>query len=547
MRSIALLLVGALPAIASVASFPVGASATSGTPMAAAERVFIDYLDARDATSFVESGAAEQFEGRDLADWRRVVAEQRAALDAALSAIAPGGLSAADRAALEAMGSSLAALDADSTTGDQQRNCRDAGRTDLDFAAMRSALVECFVEHGNHMLFEGREIDRGTALQLLHVVEEPVRRKALFDSFGPLWTALNAGNRRDSPYRRMVALAAADAAKHGSEIDAAALALGVTAAEVERWLVRVLEAWRDSIPAQPVEPWDYRYVNSAANRRLQDSIPVRSLLPVNERFYRDLGADLAGLEVSFDLEPRPDKSPLAYSDFLRRGREVAGAWHRPRARVVGTYPEGGLFSLNELVHENGHAVHVSAIHTRPAYMDWPDTLFTEAFADVPAWSVHEPVWQRRYLGVAAPECESLRALYGNVMLDVAWSLFEMRLLGDPAADPNAVWTDLTSRYLRILPHPELPWWAMRVQLAGNPGYMVNYGLGAVLTAEIRDRTAAAIGPFDAGNPRWYEWTTERLLRFGSERDTRSLMMELLGRQVSPEALLRQLRRCQAPR
>ncbi len=188
--------------------------------------------------------------------------------------------------------------------------------------------------------------------------------------------------------------------------------------------------------------------------------------------------------------------------------------------MVGSYPTGGLFSLNELVHENGHAVHVSAIHTRPAYMDWPDTLFTEAFADVPSWSVHEPAWQRRYLGVEVPEAASLRALFGNVMLDVAWSLFEMRMLRDPGADPNAVWTDITSRYLRIVPHPELPWWAMRVQLASDPGYMVNYGLGAVLTAEMRARTSEAIGPFDAGNPAWYGWLSERLLRFGSERDTR---------------------------
>jgi hypothetical protein len=33
------------------------------------------------------------------------------------------------------------------------------------------------------------------------------------------------------------------------------------------------------------------------------------------------------------------------------------------------------------------------------------------------------------------------------------------------------------------------------------------------------------------------------LEFGSERDTRSLMQALLGRPVSPEALLRQVRRC----
>jgi hypothetical protein len=342
-------------------------------------------------------------------------------------------------------------------------------------------------------------------------------------------------------------MAAADAARHGSEIDAAARAIGVGTVDVERWLVQVLEAWRDASPPQPVEPWDYRYLNSAANRQLETKIPAESLLPANERFYHELGADLGKLDVLFDLAPRRDKSPLAYTDFLARGRLLDDAWQRPVARVVGTYPVGGLFSLNELVHESGHAVHVSAIRTRPAYMDWPDTLFTEAFADVPSWSVHEPAWQRRYLGAEVPEAASLRALLSNVMLDVAWALFELRLLRDPGADPNLVWTDITSRYLRIVPHPELSWWAMRVQLAGNPGYMVNYGLGAVLTAEMRARTIESIGPFDAGNPAWYGWLSERLLRFGSERDTRALMQELLGRPVSPGALLRQIERCRMPR
>jgi hypothetical protein len=549
MRSLALLPAGALPALAALAATSLAAAAaaaaTGESHIAAAERAFIEFLDTRDALAFVESGAASQFQGRGHAQWQAMARERRAVLDAALSTLAPAALATDDRGALEAMQRSLSALDADTATDATQRSCRDAGRTDLDFRSLRSALVECFVEHGNHLQFEGRDIDRGTALQLLHVLDEPARRKAVFDAFGPLWSALDGRGGRGSPYRRMIAMAAADAATHGSEIDTAARSLGVSTADVERWLVRVLEAWRDSGSAQSLEPWDYRYVNSAANRRLQASIPAQSLLAVNERFYRDLGADLAGLDVKFDLAPRPDKSPLAYSDFLSRGRIVDGVWRRPRARVVGTYPDGGLFALNELVHENAHAVNVSAIHARPAYMDWPDTLFAEAFADVPAWSVHEPAWQRRYLGVAAPECESLRALYGNVMLDVAWSLFEMRLLAEPAADPNEVWTDITSRYLHIRPHPEVPWWAMRVQLAGDPGYMVNYGLGAVITAEIRERTVAAIGLFDAGNPRWYEWSSDRLLRFGSERDTRALMTALLGRPVSPDALLRQLRRCRA--
>ena len=523
------------------------ASPLSPSPVAATELAFIDYLDAVGGVTFIESGKVDRFESRDLAAWQRLAQEQRIALDKGLAEVAASKLAADDAHAVAAMRKSLETLDADGTTaGVREDACRDAERRDAEYGALRAALVSCYAEYGDRLQFEGGVVDRGSALQLLHVIGEPARRKALFDAFVPLWTALNGRNEPDSAYRRMIVMAAADAAKRGSEVDAAARAIGVGTGDIERWLVQILEAWRDASPDEMVEPWDYRYLNSSANRQLEAKIPAQSLLPANERFYRDLGADLGKLAVVFDLEPRPDKSPLAYTDFLRRGRVVGSQWQRPVARVLGTYPTGGLYSLNELVHETGHAVHVSAIRTRPAYMDWPDTLFTEAFADVPSWSVYEPAWQRRYLGAEVPASTSLRSLFGDVMLDVSWALFELRMLRNPGADPNAAWTDITSRYLRIVPHVEVPWWAMRVQLAGNPGYMVNYGLGAMLTAEIRARTVEAIGPFDAGNPRWYGWLGDRLLRFGSERDTRSLMQDLLGRPLSPDALLRQIGRCRVP-
>jgi hypothetical protein len=508
--------------------------------VAAAEGAYLDYLDAAGAVGYIESGGARVYRERDLTAWSSQRESRREALDAALARLAPDRLTTADRDAVAAMRRTLVELAADDTTS---QTCADAQRRDLDYPSLRAALVSCYVEHGNQLRYDGGTIDRGTALQLLHVTEDPARRRALFDSFLPLWTALNGRNEVDSPYRRMLALAAADARARGSQIDAAARAIGVTTADVEAWLVQVLEAWRDANPTDPIEPWDFRHVHGAANRELQARIPAAQLLPVTGRFYGDLGADLAQLGVIHDLQPRPDKSPLAYSDFLVRGREVNGEWQRPLARVLGTYPGGGLFSLNELVHEDGHAVHVSAIRNRPAYMDWPDTLFTEAFADVPAWSVYEPGWQLRYLGVAVAEPVSMRALFANVVLDVAWSLFELRLLRDPDADPNATWTQITHSYLRIVPHPEVPWWAMRVQLAGNPGYMVNYGLGAVLTAEMRAKTAQAIGPFDTGNPRWYGWLSERLLQYGAERDTRRLLQDLLGRPPTPAALLEEIKRC----
>jgi Zn-dependent M32 family carboxypeptidase len=128
------------------------------------------------------------------------------------------------------------------------------------------------------------------------------------------------------------------------------------------------------------------------------------------------------------------------------------------------------------------------------------------------------------------------------MLDVAWGLFDVRMLQDADRDPNAVWTDITSRYLNIVPHPELSWWAVRAQLVESPGYMVTYALGAALTADLRARTVAAIGPFDAGNPRWYGWLAQSLLGEGSARPPRELLAEFLGRAPSTDAIVSDIAR-----
>ena len=139
---------------------------------------------------------------------------------------------------------------------------------------------------------------------------------------------------------------------------------------------------------------------------------------------------------------------------------------------------------------------------------------------------------------SALEAATVRSLYSNVVMDVAWALFEIRMLANPEADPNMVWTEITSRYLHIVPHPEWSWWAVRVQLVETPGYMVNYGLGAVLTADLREHIRETLGTFDAGDPGWYEWISERLLRQGEEQPTAELLRKFLGRPISPEAVLK---------
>jgi len=516
----------------------------SSAAVAEAEAIYADLADSSGIISTIDSGLFTTYQGKDRAAWGRVYSEKRKQLTEKLTKISASSLSPLDARALDVMNGHLA-NDFPEQFRDENappEHCQDAQRHNLSMASLEGALSACFTELGNNIEFEGKRVTRVSALGMLEEINDDDRRKKLFYAFEPLWKAVNSTNDVASPYRRLLPLVVSAASGHGTQIDAAAKTIGVSSQEVEHWLEQILDSWRAANGAEMVEPWDYFYRGGEAARLLKDATPKESFVPVNQHYYRDLGADLEQLGILYDLEARPGKAPLAYTDFVTRGRLVDGKWRPSVVHISGSYATGGLGLLNELVHENGHAVYEMAIHVRPAFMDVTAALFDEAFADVPSWNTYEPAWQRKYLGQAAPEAASLRDLFSSVMLDVAWSLFECRMLRTPTADPNAVWTDITSRYLHIVRHPEISWWALRGQLVQMPGYMVNYGLGSVLTADIRQHTRQALGPFETGNSQWYSWTSERLLRFGEELDTPKLLKQFLGRPVSPQALLDQIQK-----
>jgi hypothetical protein len=402
--------------------------------------------------------------------------------------------------------------------------------------SLRARIYDCYAWAQHHIVVGSDTLDRLTIYGELARTDDREVRRELFLALDPVWRSINGGNEAGSPYRTLIAR---DAGR-GGELPAAreARLAGVPPDSLESWLLAILSAWRTAAPDSTIEPWDWYYLAGRPTRVLGARVSRERLTALNAEVYRSVGADLGELGVRYDLEPRDGKTPVAFCTFGARPRLTRGRWTTGEPWVFATYRTGGLDNLAELLHETGHAIHIAAIRTRPAFTDWPDSdPFTEAVADFIALDVAEPAWQQRWLGDSVPLADGLRSRYGGIVLDVAWALFELRLLQDPAADPNEVWTRLTADYLRIRPHPELSWWAMRGQLVDAPGYMVNYAVGAILIAALRAKAAERHGPWLHGDREWYARISRTLFRFGLERPTREVIEEFLGGPVTPDALL----------
>jgi hypothetical protein len=524
--------------------------------LAAAESLYLDLRDLRDRIDVAGSaGRAAARDGTPVAELARRHDELRRTLVARLGAVDSSALDGDDARAFAtmrvALGRALSAVADSASAGSPSTQRRpDCGYDPAAIAATKNALdslrrrvYACYGWAQSHVVVGSDTMDRLSVLEALGRIEDPAERRRLFLSLEPVWRSVNAGNGADSPYRRLVALQVKG--RPSGELPAAKQARlsGVPPDSLERWLATILETWRDANPDSAIEPWDWYYRTGRAGRALGGRVSRERLSELNAEVYRALGADLAALNVRYDLEPREGKTPVAFCTFGARPRFRNGGWTPGEPSVFATYRGGGLDNLAELLHETGHAVHIAAIRTRPAFADWPDSdPFTEAIADFVALDVTEPAWQQHWLGDSVPLAEGLRARYGGIVLDVAWSLLELHMLRDPAADPNQVWTRLTHDYLHIRPHPELSWWAMRGQLVDSPGYMMNYAVGAILIAAVRARTVEVHGPFVTGDGTWYQWVSRELFRFGLERPTGEVIEEFLGSPVTPAALLADMRR-----
>jgi hypothetical protein len=511
------------------------AAQTPATPPTA-EDLFLEVRELGDSIRTREA------RGLAASEARKAYPAALAALRAALSP-GPAGPAAAEMRAALARGE-LEEPPPAAITADAAPDCLRPLPPDATLPALRARSYACYSHAATAIRVEGRVTDRLSLLKEIAGTDDAARRRQLFLAMEPMFRTMDGDGGAQSPFRRMQPMVAAQWRDGYSPVRDNLAALGMEEALLEPWLVSILQAWSELTAGSELEPWDYEFSGNPVERVLGGRVPHARLREINDAFHASLGADVVRLGIGYDIERRPGKTAVAFTDFgARPARRAGGSWSSGAPWVIAGYATGGIGNLNELLHETGHAIHIAAIRTTPAFADWPDSnAFTEALAEVISQEVYEPAWQARWLGAQATLEENLRSRYSGIVLDVAWSLFELRAYADPVADPNRLWSDICARYLHVKPHPELAWWARRGQLLESPGYMLNYGLGAILAADMRARARELRGPATGDDPGYYAWLSEQLFRFGREKPSGEVLREFLGRPPDPGALLADLRR-----
>ena len=200
-----------------------------------------------------------------------------------------------------------------------------AGATGLRDLSER--IYACFGRAAHHLPLEGRTLDRLTVLSLLPVTENEARRQRLFLALEPVWRSID--RRRRAGHEPVPALGASQRRRSrrprdlgrggGSGSGDRAAARGAVAHVRPRRLAGH-RARRDDRAV------GLRLCAGTAHRVLAPAIPLESLRPINDRFYRDLGADVGALGIRYDLEPREGKDPVAFTTVRARARLANGAW-----------------------------------------------------------------------------------------------------------------------------------------------------------------------------------------------------------------------------
>jgi hypothetical protein len=249
--------------------------------------------------------------------------------------------------------------------------------------------------------------------------------------------------------------------------------------------------------------------------------------------------------VTFDIEPRPNKSPRAFCAPVRVPGEV----------YLVVAPVGGRDDYAALFHEGGHAEHAASVDPELPFefRYLGDNSVSETYAFLLQHLVENPLWLSRRLGVGdgselIAHARAQRLLYlRRYAAKLAYELELHGRAGGPAVAADrersggAGWDALAGRYAELLGAALGIEWPTETFLADvDEGfycacYLRAWALETHLRAYLRERFG----------PAWFEspeagQVLRRLWRDGQRLDAEQLLGELTGERLDFAVVLADL-------
>jgi hypothetical protein len=243
-------------ALAILAAAVLMAAAPAPSPLERAERNFAALRELQDLLDVAEArGAAVTEDGGHVSEAARLRNQLRTAVHASLQAIPPPS-GTENRAAVLRMRDAVEEMAEETVAPQLGVDAWGKATQPSTTARLRADTYKRYGEAARAVRVGDEVIDRLTVLTRLGQEPDPARRRELFLSLRPVWATLNGDNTKDSPYRQLARAEAEKWRKGASPVEASAQALGIPPEDLERWLLGVLERWRDTV-AVPGEPWDH--------------------------------------------------------------------------------------------------------------------------------------------------------------------------------------------------------------------------------------------------------------------------------------------------
>ena len=471
------------------------------------EQRFLDLRELHDRLRIAAGrGAEKDTDGAPLAELRTRFAALRRELSAGLRHFDRSKLTRPDQDALQTLirvlgdgtvpePERLASRESKEATPDCSYDPVALARRKDGLSPLKDRIYDCYSQAARHVSFEGGSYDRLTILEMAGRAEDPVRRRRLFLALEPVFRSVNGDDGAASPYRAMLPLSAAEWAKTFADRPQPR---GARHRPREAGTVAHLDP-RGLARAQRRAPSSNHGTTSTSATRAAEAWPgacrVERLKPLNDAFYRSLGADVDAL--ARPLRPRAARGQDGRGVHrFRRSAAASGTAPGPRASPGSsrpTAPAGSAISASCCTRP-ATRVHIAAIRTRPAYRRLARQRHVHRGARRPGRS------RRLRAGVAArlarrrsePQADSLRTEVRRHRAGRRLGRCS-RCACIATRAPTRIGSGPSSRasYLHVRPHPELSWWALRGQLVDSPGYMMNYALGAIITADLRARCQRA--------------------------------------------------------